>query len=317
MTWLAPVRLFGWRTVSSKKRQSTTVKRSYDVQATTIASKTHSCLSRISYPGKLANAFSAFLALCFLTCISTGDQALAEDNSASLPTVEWDTTINHFQFDADKFLGQRLTVNCPPLPLNQSLEGIFGTDVYPSESSICVAALHAGVITKDGGIVTIQLNPGEPQYSGSERNGVKTLDLPRTRRSIAFVDDSNAKTLDQIHLTHLPRIDWDTKFTATGFARRNLVGQSFSFRLPAAPKNMKPRIVYGTDSYAFASLVGRAAMHAGKLSSEGGVVTVRIDSGVPKLVGSIRHGVETKTKGGSDRSISFVENPAQESASQK
>jgi len=65
--------------------------------------------------------------------------------------------------------------------------------------------------------------------------------------------------------------------------------------------------VYGTDLYDFASVLGSAAVHAGKLALAGGVITVQLDAGVSELVGSIRHGVETRGKGKVDRSLSFIE----------
>lgn len=109
----------------------------------------------------------------------------------------------------------------------------------------------------------------------------------------------------------IPEIKWDTNFTATGFANRKLVGQRFTFRLPSIPKDRMARLVFGTDDYAFSSKVGWAALHSGKLSRQGGVVTVQINPGVKKLNGSLRHGIETKSKNGSDRSIRFVERQEQ------
>ena len=100
---------------------------------------------------------------------------------------------------------------------------------------------------------------------------------------------------------------WDTKFTATGFANRDLVGQRFTFNCPTAPSNFRPRLIYGTDSYAFHSRVCQAAVHAGKITKDGGMVTVQLDPGVANLVGSIRNGIETKDGQSSDRSISFVD----------
>ena len=242
------------------------------------------------------------------------NQAAAQNDSRTVPEIEWDTALKKFQFDMDKFIGQRLTVKCPPASVNQSFDGVYGTDLYPSDNSICVAALHAGKITKDGGTVTVQLNPGKSEYKGGNRNGVETADLPGTPRSMTFVDGAGPKEARKIHLTHIPRIKWDTKFTSTGFARRNLVGQRFTFRCPAAPSDMRSRIVYGTDSYDFPSMICRAAVHAGKITTDGGIVTVQIDPGVKKLVGSIRNGIETKGKGASasGRSISFVDNPVKE-----
>jgi len=230
-----------------------------------------------------------------------------QSESRLIPEIKWDTTLNKFQFDADKFIGQRLTVKCPPAAVGQSFAGVYGTDFYPSDNSICIAALHAGKITKEGGTVTIQLNPGKPKYLGSKRNGVETSGLPKTRRSMTFVDDSSSDEIHKIHLAHIPRIDWETKFTRSGFGYRRLIGQRFTFRCPPAPSNLRARIVYGTDTYDFSSMICRAALHAGKITTKGGIVTVEIGPGVPKFVGSIRNGIETKSKGGSDRSLIFVD----------
>ena len=237
----------------------------------------------------------------------------AQGNDSDIPEIQWDTKVEKFQFDTEKFIGQRLTVRCPPASANQEIAKVYGTSVYPSNTPICAAALHAGVIGREGGTVTLQLNPGAEEYVGSLQNGIESGNLPATKRSIVFIGDANVKSADEIHLKHLPRIDWDAKFTRTGFAYRHLVGQRISFRCPPAPSNLRPRLVYGTDDYAFASMICRAAVHADKLSPEsGGVVTVQINPGVDQLVGSIRNGIETKGKRGSDRSIRFVDNPVED-----
>jgi hypothetical protein len=50
---------------------------------------------------------------------------------------------------------------------------LWGTDVYTTDSSICRAAIHAGVINADkGGKVTLKLESGKPKYEGTERNGI-------------------------------------------------------------------------------------------------------------------------------------------------
>ena len=235
------------------------------------------------------------------------ESATAQSNSPSIPEIEWDTSLESYQFDNDKFIGQRLTAKCMPSTVNQSYDGVYGTDSYPSDNSLCIAALHAGKITPEGGEVTVQLNPGESSYTGSTRNGVTTSSLPATSRSMAFIDSSASPATKEIHLSYIPRLEWDTKFTATGFANRELVGQRFTFDCPAAPSDFRPRLIYGTDSYAFHSIVCQAAVHAGKITTEGGIVTVQLDPGVNNLVGSIRNGIETKNGQSPDRSISFVE----------
>ncbi len=76
-------------------------------------------------------------------------------------------------------LGQRYTYICPP---NVKLyDGVYGAgDVYYSGSSICSAAIHAGVITQaKGGQITIEIKPAVPTCcTGSEeRNGVAPRNL--------------------------------------------------------------------------------------------------------------------------------------------
>jgi hypothetical protein len=67
--------------------------------------------------------------------------------------------------------GERFTYLCPP---NGSLGGtLYGTDTYSDSSTICKAAVHAGVITqRAGGVVTIQVKPDPGSYTASTRNGI-------------------------------------------------------------------------------------------------------------------------------------------------
>jgi LCCL domain len=50
---------------------------------------------------------------------------------------------------------------------------VWGTGTYTDDSSICTAAVHAGLITvAAGGKVTIAIAPGAPAYQGTTANGV-------------------------------------------------------------------------------------------------------------------------------------------------
>ena len=53
---------------------------------------------------------------------------------------------------------------------------LFGTDIYTDDSLICLAAIHAGVLTATGGRCVITIEPGQDRYAGSTRNGVESLD---------------------------------------------------------------------------------------------------------------------------------------------
>lgn len=254
--------------------------------------------------------FAAAAALGLSIGQAAVNAATAETASPMVPELKWNTPLKHFQFDADKFVGQRLTAKCPPRSVRDKDAAIQGTDVYPSTNAICVAALHAGRITTEGGLVTVQLNPGLESYQGSARNGVTSADLPGTPRSIIFVGADNAAAAGEAQRPYIPRIDWETKFTATGLANKDLVGQQFTFNCAEAPAGKKLRRISGTDTYDFASFVCVAALHAGRITTDGGLVTVRMEPGMPKLIGSIRNGVESHDGPGGHTTISFVDTPA-------
>lgn len=66
-----------------------------------------------------------------------------------------------------------LVVRCP----KECTQGIvWGTDIYTSDSTVCTAAIHAGVIPISGGLFILQGADGQPQYTGSSRNGVISSD---------------------------------------------------------------------------------------------------------------------------------------------
>jgi hypothetical protein len=54
--------------------------------------------------------------------------------------------------------------------------GVYGTDVYTDDSGLCRSALHAGVISSQGGSITVVRGIGRPLYVGSTRNGVSSFD---------------------------------------------------------------------------------------------------------------------------------------------
>ena len=85
--------------------------------------------------------------------------------------------------------GQRYTFQCLP---NGEPASVLGTDIYTDDSSICTAAIHEGLISiASGGVVTIEIRPGQDAYIGSERNGIKSLDFKgRWSGSFVFVRSS-------------------------------------------------------------------------------------------------------------------------------
>jgi hypothetical protein len=69
----------------------------------------------------------------------------------------------------------------------QTLEGaVWGTDVYTDDSSICLAAVHAGAIGRSGGRVRVLATRGRASYPGSTRNGVASQAYGRWPNAFSF-----------------------------------------------------------------------------------------------------------------------------------
>jgi hypothetical protein len=96
--------------------------------------------------------------------------------------------------EADHLRGQideTATFSCPPGgPADQTIRYAgWGTGIYTDDSRVCLAAVHAGIITIEaGGDVTIVTRPGMNYYFGSEANGITTDSYPDWFGSYEFVD---------------------------------------------------------------------------------------------------------------------------------
>ena len=245
-----------------------------------------------------AALLSGLLSVSALAAGTTGDFGKALDRGTSL---------HHFQVDKEKYVGQRFEFECPATTVRDQPIKLYGSGDYPASSALCVAALHSGVVGKEGGPIVVQLNPGLSAYEGSLSNGVESYTLAGgTELSIAFLSETTRGRLDAIQDEWKPRLNWDDKFSQTGLANIRLTGQRFAFDCPNAPAKLAGRRVYGTDSYPLSSYVCLAAVHAGQITNAGGAVLVQMDPALEgKFVGSSRNGIESKNGPKSPRSITF------------
>ncbi len=238
-------------------------------------------MTKTPYPTTLT-----FLALSLSLSSLAFTPPTTEVDGRSIPAIDWKTTLKKFQFDKDKFIGKRFTAMCPPSAQKAKSEKVT-VATYAKTQSICSAGLQAGAIDSKGGLVTVQLNAD----------------------NMSVVGRSDVKDTDKVYREHIPQVKWDTKFTSTGFGYKQLIGQRFSFQCPTAPSDLQSRRVVGTDSYAFKSMICRAAVHAGSITTDGGLVTVQMNPGTKKLVGSTRNGIETKNGTSGLSALTFVANP--------
>jgi hypothetical protein len=83
--------------------------------------------------------------------------------------------------------GTTVAVDCPP---GGDAGVVWGTGTYTDDSSICTAAVHAGLISfDDGGRVVIEIRPGEESYESSSANGVTSSPYGAWDGSFVFVTD--------------------------------------------------------------------------------------------------------------------------------
>lgn len=81
-------------------------------------------------------------------------------------------------------------------PRNGKEFPVFGVDEYSTDSSICTAAVHAGLIDFDsGGKVKVEFTSGRKAYGGSERNGVTSVPAGEAETSFVFRQPSTKSAL--------------------------------------------------------------------------------------------------------------------------
>ena len=74
-------------------------------------------------------------------------------------------------------------------PADIETSSLWGDYVYTHDSSICTAAVHAGVINQAvGGNVIAKLKPGQESYSSATRNGITSSSWGAWSFSYVFLD---------------------------------------------------------------------------------------------------------------------------------
>jgi len=82
--------------------------------------------------------------------------------------------------------GTGQTVSCVCAAAQTSGGQVWGSGPYTDDSSLCRAAVHAGVVPVSGGAIRFQVTAGLPGYQGSQRNGVSTSGYGAWHGSVSF-----------------------------------------------------------------------------------------------------------------------------------
>ena len=201
----------------------------------------------------------------------------------------WTATAEHHRGQN----GQRFRYTCGA---GGPLGNIWGTDVYTDDSSVCTAAVHAGLIVQNtGGTVVIEIRSGRESYDGFVRNRVRSQSYGSFEGSFVFTGERSTGAGQPLTTT-----SWSTKADT----HRGQNGKRFSYECPG---NGQPQPVWGTGVYADASSVCSAAMHHGLINSRGGPIVIEIRPGERRYQGSNSNGVQSKSTGSWPGSFMFVQ----------
>jgi hypothetical protein len=95
-------------------------------------------------------------------------QTSENEDTGEITPIDWGTTPGGFNGE----VGQIFKFKCPEEGTEHT---IYGSDIYTLDSSICTAAVHAGLISlAEGGVVTVEIRPGRQIYGSTTRNGIKS-----------------------------------------------------------------------------------------------------------------------------------------------
>lgn len=197
------------------------------------------------------------------------------------------------------FEGATEAVACTCGPEDTREGHVWGSGPYTTDSRVCRAAVHAGVIPPTGGLIHVFPAAGAPSYRGSAANGVTSMDYG----------------------------PWGGSFTVAapgGTGARPLAACPASLPQDAidpiscvcTPEAAGSGSVWGTGTYTSDSRICRAAVHAGAIPATGGSVLVTPTPGRAGYEPSTAHGVASSRYGAWSASFTVapVEAPPQRAA---
>jgi hypothetical protein len=170
--------------------------------------------------------------------------------------------------------------------------GVWGTNIYSTDSNICAAAQHAGAITAAGGPVKAVAAAGQDDYPASTQNGISSQHWGAFDKSFMFVP-VNISTANAA----------ETVEACTALAN----GQD-RVTCSCAAGSGAAGAAWGSGPYTADSSICTAAQHAGVIGTAGGTVTAVRVLGMPAYSGSTANGVTSSDWQSFDSSLIFDRN---------
>jgi len=116
--------------------------------------------------------------------------ANAQSSQKRLAEIGWSSRLSSMGIDREKNIGRTYDFYCQAATEDLVHAPIWGTNIYTANSGICSTAVHSGMISKEGGIISIELLEGQEFYTGSKKNGLESKDHVGTKLSYTFMGEA-------------------------------------------------------------------------------------------------------------------------------
>lgn len=230
--------------------------------------------------------------------VAPSTELTAEDDTESTDSEPADagdddpwrvTAVDHRGADGETF-----TYDCPA---GGEAVRIWGDGTYTDDSSICTAAVHAGLITfEEGGEVEIEILAGQEKYVGALSNEVESDSYGEWGGSFLFPEAPSGSGSSEAGLA-----SWTKTASSLGVE----VGDTDEL---TCSRDGEPSSVWGTDTYTADSSICTAAVHAGLIDlDDGGPVRFEVVDGLKEYVASTQNGVTSRDYGEWDPAFRFTD----------
>uniref|UniRef100_A0A3Q2ZZM5 Cysteine rich secretory protein LCCL domain containing 1 n=2 Tax=Kryptolebias marmoratus TaxID=37003 RepID=A0A3Q2ZZM5_KRYMA len=162
---------------------------------------------------------------------------------------------------------------------------VVGTVYYEMQSSVCRAALHAGVIDNDGGWLDVTRQGRKDFFIKSNKNGVESLGKYKSANSFTVSRVAVQAITCETTVSQLCPYEKPTRHCPRLYCPRNCLEE-----------NPHLSRVIGTRIYSDKSSICRAAVHAGVISnSVGGYIDVMPVDRRRHYIASYQNGVSSES----------------------
>ena len=139
---------------------------------------------------KTSSQLKFIVASLAIAISATSSQPANAQGSSRVAEIGWSSRLSSMGINKAKNVGKTYDFFCQPAAEDLIHAPMWGSNVYTANSGICSTAVHSGMISEEGGIVSIELLEGQEFYTGSQKNEVESEDHIGTSLSYTFIGEA-------------------------------------------------------------------------------------------------------------------------------